>query len=240
MTKTYKVMQNFEELIPVKSNISPYVNSGNLQHLKNKSNLADLLTNTGISDSTNRHRIYHFASTNTGEGTSTILISLARYLVDINSQKDILLVDANFKRPVFHSAFNVPLTPGLCEVMKNEVSISEALHKFDSSSVHIMPCGNTTGSSFSLDSDTLKQYIVEFKKKFQFILLDSPPLLASPISAILASIADVSFLVVQGKRTQWEVAHEAKKILEKQNVRIGGVILNRIRYNIPNWLYNRL
>jgi Mrp family chromosome partitioning ATPase len=104
-----------------------------------------------------------------------------------------------------------------------------------------MPCGDTaTSSSISLESAFVAKFVKALQQEFQVIIFDSPPLLSSPVSILWASVADESYMVIQANRTQWEVARRAQSLLKKNSCKIGGVVLNRVQYSIPNWLYRHL
>lgn len=78
------------------------------------------------------------------------------------------------------------------------------------------------------------------RERFDFTLLDAPPITLNPESASLARWADGVILVVHAGKTRWEVVEQAKVQLQLAGAKLLGVVLNRRRLAIPQWLYNSL
>jgi tyrosine-protein kinase Etk/Wzc len=78
------------------------------------------------------------------------------------------------------------------------------------------------------------------RERFDFALLDAPPITLAPESASLARWADGVILVVHAGKTRWEVVEQAKVQLQLAGAKLLGVVLNRRRLAIPQWLYNSL
>lgn len=241
MAKTFEAIQKSKEISVEINGVSSYLTQWNFLNLQGKRSLSDILSKISIAGNSNGSSTFHFASASEGEGTSTILVNLVRILIDGKSLENVLVIDGNFESPIFHLAFNLPLSPGFSEVLKKEAKVSEAIHRLESSSVYIMPCGGKLlGNQISIELSAVDEFIKKMQQKFKFIIVDSPPLLTSPIALLWANAADVSFLVIQANRTQWEVARKAQVLLEKHDCNIGGVVLNKVHYSIPEWIYKRL
>lgn len=78
------------------------------------------------------------------------------------------------------------------------------------------------------------------RESFDFTLLDAPPITVDPESASLARWTDGVILVVHAGKTRWEVVEQAKVQLQLAGAKLLGVVLNRRRFAIPQWLYNSL
>jgi Mrp family chromosome partitioning ATPase len=241
MAKTYEAIQKSQAISTENSGTGSYLRHWNYLNLRGKKNLADILTKVCIEQDSNGSSAFHFSSALNGEGTSTILINLAHFLIGDSSRNNILFIDGNFENPVFHLAFDLPPCPGLSEILKKEAKLSQAVHRLARSSVYIMTCGDTLfGDHLSLESTAILGLVKALRQKFEIIIFDSPPLLSSSISIEWANAADVSFMIIEANRNQWEVARKAQVLLENNNCKIGGVVLNRVQYSIPSWLYKRL
>ena len=163
-----------------------------------------------------KKKVFLFMSNRKGEGTSTVVINLAGFMMDRKSFGDVLLIDANLQHPVLHLAFNVPPSPGLREVLTKEAEYSDVIHRVGASNLNVIP----SGAPLSPDSSNIAQkdfsdLISAIHDQYQHILVDSPPLLASSDSLALAMSSDFTALVIQANTTQWEVAEEAKLFLQK-------------------------
>jgi capsular exopolysaccharide synthesis family protein len=241
MAKTFEAMQEFEKVLAENRGASPHPSSWKSMNFSTKSGLADILSKMGIESNSDKSYAFHFASAQNGEGTTTILTNLARFMIDNKSTKKILFIDGNLEGPVFHTAFNLPLSPGFSEAFMQKAKLSEAIHKIENSTVFVMPAGNPAiCGNVALESQKIIELVKVLRQKFQVVIFDSPPVLSSPNSLLWANAADVSFLVIQASRTQWEVAQKAQALLEKHHFKIGGIVLNRVKHCIPQWLYKRL
>ncbi len=189
----------------------------------------------------NNLKVINLVSSRGGEGTSTVVVNFMRFMLEKSASHNILLVDANLQRPVLHLEFNVPFTPGLKDVLLHKAKLSDVTYKIDSSDIYLIPNGNSP--NFEAANIEQKMYANTFsklRKQYQYIFIDSPPLLESPASLSLATSADITFLVIRAHKTQWEVAQKAKNYLNQYDCPIGGVILNRVSQPIPDWIYKRL
>ena len=189
----------------------------------------------------NNLKIINFVSSRSKEGTSTVLVNFMKFMLERSASNNILLVDANLQHPVLHLEFNVPSTPGLKDVLADKAKLSDVTYKIESSDIYLIPNGNTlTFETSNIESKMYESIFSKLSDRYQYIFVDSPPLLESSASLALATSADITFLVIQAHRTQWEVAQKAKNHLDHYNCPVGGVILNRVSQPIPNWLYKRL
>lgn len=241
MAKTFEAMQKFGQIAAEKRGAGSHVSDWNFLNLKKKSGLKDILSKMGIESNSDKSHTFHFASARDREGTTTILVNLARFLIDNKSTRDVLFIDGNIEKPKFHLAFHLPQSPGVSEALLQRANLSEAIHKIDTSAVSVMPSGNSAiYDQIGLEPQKVIKLVKTLHQKFQVIIIDAPPLLSSPNSLLWANAADVSFMVIQANQTQWEVAQKAQILLEKTGCKIGGVVLNRVKHSIPAWLYRRL
>jgi Mrp family chromosome partitioning ATPase len=79
-----------------------------------------------------------------------------------------------------------------------------------------------------------------WRRAFSFVVFDTPAVLEESSAARLAGLADGVLMVLEAERERWEVAQKAKDQLVQASARLLGVVLNRRRYPIPEWLYKTL
>jgi capsular exopolysaccharide synthesis family protein len=156
------------------------------------------------------------------EGKSTITANLGLALVAI--KKSVVLVDANLRSPSLHQMFEISIRPGLLNILSENKSLT--LRKLPSGL-----CVLTSGSlikdpSVMLGSPKMQQLINLLKKNFDFVLIDTPPLLSGPDTTLLSSIADGVIMVIDTGRTTFSESKRAKAILEKSNANILGMVMN--------------
>jgi capsular exopolysaccharide synthesis family protein len=185
-----------------------------------------------------KFKVFHFTSSREGEGVSSVVAGLAQIMARRGLTNRILVIDANFHSPALHAVFNTPQQPGFKDLL-NDSSLS-VTHQIQPGILEVMPCGRgDIDHSIAARQETLIALISSLKSKYDCIIIDSPPLLTSPDALSLALVSDVSILVIQAKRTLWEVAQKSKTYLEQNGCLIGGVVLNRVEHVIPAWIYRR-
>ena len=186
-------------------------------------------------------KVFNFVGSQAGEGVSTIIINLVNCMLPREDGNTILLIDANLHNPVLHAGFNQPQNMGLAAVLCNTCSCSEAIFEIKPKKLFLMPSGRPQNSLLTgEDQSVFHKIISEIKTEYDYIFVDSPPLLTSANALSIAVSSDVTFLVTDAHRTRAEVAKKAKQSLQENGCTIGGVILNRVKHPIPEWLYERL
>jgi len=169
-------------------------------------------------------QMFCFLMTSCGpqEGKSMIISNLAVSLATNN--KRVVLIDANLRSPRLHEIFDLSNERGLTSTLAE--GIPPWLQR-DKTGLSVLTSGPSENDPPALLESNRMAKLLEFlKKDFDFILIDSPPLLAGPDAALLASIAEGTIIVLSAGRTSMEDAQRAKKILERAHAKILGVVLN--------------
>jgi capsular exopolysaccharide synthesis family protein len=180
-----------------------------------------------------------FSSPTRGEGTSTVLSNFATSLAADGDR--VLLVDANLRNPSLHGSFGLERENGLTELLLNQRTLEEVIKETGVPNLFVITCGALHSNPFViLESDSLKTHTGEMKAKADWVLLDCPAITSCNDAASLAGSVDGLILVVEAERTRWEVAENARKSIKSGNGNVLGVVLNKRKYHIPNWLYKRL
>ena len=175
-----------------------------------------------------------------GEGNSTILYHLAQTLVKTGNEK-VLVVDCNFNNPSLHKFFQTEQQNGLTELIFRKTGMERAIKPTAYPNLFLLPTGKTgkiTGRIISSPEFIEIKKILELE--FDYLLFDCAPLKQKTDGYFLSRQVDGVVLVIQANRTKREVAQDVKKDLLKYDANIIGVILNRRKYPIPNWLYKRI
>jgi capsular exopolysaccharide synthesis family protein len=208
---------------------------------QNRRQIGDLEKRILLLDQKNECTVFSLTGCRGGEGVSTILVNLVNYLSGAGSAKKILLVDANFVNPVLHEVFDKNLGSGLAEILRGTSSWSDAVSSTDHDNVHFLSCGSGSQQIEGvLEQSRLQAVLTEIRDMYDYVFIDSPPLLTSADGLSVAVAADAVFLVIQSMTTPKEAAHRANSLLEDNEVLIGGALLNRMRQVIPGWMYRML
>ncbi len=164
------------------------------------------------------------ASAVQGEGKSLTAANLALTMSE-SYRKNVLLIDADLRRPTQHSIFQIPGAPGLSDGL---VSVDEPrlpLHRL-SARLTILPAGRPTSDPIgAITSERMRRLIDEAREVFDWIIIDTPPVGLLTDAALMASMADGVVLVVKAESTPHDLVERAVDALGRE--RMLGVVLNR-------------
>jgi Mrp family chromosome partitioning ATPase len=191
--------------------------------------------------SADRPFVLQFVSAIPGEGTSTVASSFAG-VASLERGKPVLLVDCN---PSPAAEQDSP-TDGLIEAHRNGGSLAPSLsgtHRPGDREAH-SPLRARMGASrnplLDVDSEELQRILTRAREEFAITVLDCAPVTRDPQSAALSRFCDGTVLVVQAEAARRQVIQAARSEIERHGGHIVGVVFNRRRYYIPDWVYRRL
>jgi len=163
-------------------------------------------------------------SSEPGEGKSTTTGNLA--LTFSQDEKRVLLIDCDLRKPSIHKKFRISNNIGLSDVILDSSKLDKALIKRNDY-LDILPAGKVPPNpSELLGSKALENLLDELGKKYDVIILDTPPVHAVTDAQILSTKVDGVILVVRAERTKKESVISAKASLDKVNANILGTVLN--------------
>jgi capsular exopolysaccharide synthesis family protein len=184
--------------------------------------------------------VYLVASAVAGEGASTVARNLATAIGHDQAER-VVLVDANLRTPSQHDAFDLPRSEGLVDVLSGTISLTEGVATDSVTGLGVLTSGSPNDSPpHLLSHSAFHSVVAALQAEFDWVILDGPPVTTYPDAASLAGAAGGAVLVLRAEKTRWEVADEAKRVLENTGTDILGVVLNRRKYHIPNFIYRRL
>jgi capsular exopolysaccharide synthesis family protein len=167
--------------------------------------------------------------------TANLAVSLAR-----NNERSVLLIDGDLRRPTVHKLFGGPNSPGLSEFLSGTAEITEVMQRNvdlgddenqgvrDLSNLTLITAGTSGQNSLELVGNHRIETLVEaVTPHFDWILIDSPPVLAVTDAVDLARAADGVLLVARGTSTPFDIAQRAQQAFS--NARILGFVLNAVK-----------
>lgn len=170
-------------------------------------------------------QIIQVTSPTPGDGKSTLAANLAVSLAQ--SGKKVLICDADLRRPTVHYLFGNDSDIGFTQVLKGEAEIEDAIADCDVDGLSIMPCGaRPTNPSELLTSTRLYELFEVLREKFDYIIMDTPPMLAVTDPCAVAARADGVILAMRIKKNIKLSASRAKEILDSVNAPILGIVVN--------------
>ena len=174
-----------------------------------------------------------------GEGVSTAAALLGRQLAQLGEGR-VLLVDANSVGPCQHLKFGARLSPGLADFGSNGRPVLSCIQSSEVENLDILTAGN---GGQDLSSNVIKAFseaLAAIRREYSFIICDLPPVREHSPAMRIAALMDGVVLVVEAEKTRWEVANKVREALVQADSNVLGVILNKRRFHIPEWLYKTL
>ena len=184
-----------------------------------------------------------FTSALPAEGKSTTVAMLAAGFAEAGS--NVLLVDADLRSPSLHQTFGMSLSPGLTDCVDMESDFTALVRRDQATGVAVVTAGNQhTRPLAILTSPRLRQALATWRRTYDFVLIDSPPVLAAGDARLLGLLADYSVFVVHWGKTGWTTLGQAMRLQAEGGARIGGVVISRVnvkelaKYDcIEPWIY---
>jgi succinoglycan biosynthesis transport protein ExoP len=173
------------------------------------------------------HKVIQVTSPNMGDGKSTIAANLA--IAIAQSGKRVVLVDADMRRPRVHSLFGVRPEVGLTSVIVGEAPLAAALVDSGIERLSLIACGpRPENPAELLTQPRFEEVLAELRGQFDFVIVDTPPLMAVTDPAVAVSRMDGVFLVIRLSRNGRPAAERAREILYTLQANVLGVVVNGV------------
>ena len=196
-----------------------------------------LRTNIEFSSPDKEIRSITITSASPSEGKSTMAANLA--IVFAQAGKKVLLIDADMRKPTMHYTFGISTYRGLSTVLTRQWRLESAVNKTRISGLDLLTCGPIPPNPAELlASQAMDSLLLEFKKKYDIVIVDSPPILSVTDGQILANKCDGSVLVLNSGKTDKEMALKAKATIIASNTKLIGVVLNNLAMPNNAYYYN--
>lgn len=161
------------------------------------------------------------------EGKSTTVINLAIAMAQSGSK--VLIVDTDMRRPRLHKAFGVPNDVGVSSLVVGEGRIEDAIKTTDVPGVYVLPCGPVPPNPAELQhTRAFSELLEELSRRFDKVILDSPPVGAVADAVVLATQVDGVVVVLKAGLTNADVALRTVRTLRDVKANIYGGILNDV------------
>jgi len=143
----------------------------------------------------------------------------------------VLLLDCDFRKPRLHNVFNMKRYPGLCDYLFGTVPLEDAMRKTNFENLTLMPCGTVpTNPAELIASKHMQSFLNSIKPKFDYIIIDSPPLATVTDAELLSSYVDGTVVVSLANKTRMDLLINTIDTLNKINDSFIGVVLNNFDF----------
>lgn len=168
------------------------------------------------------------ATAKPGQGGTTTIANLAISLA--MDGKRVVLVDADMRRPTLHRIFKAKNDFGLSNVLTGKMKVEEALVSTEIENLILLPAGATpTNSSELLGSMRMGEVVAQLANGADFVLFDTPSAIAFTDTVVLSKWLDGVLLVIRANQVPRGAELQVRKLFNKANVHILGVVLNDVQ-----------
>ena len=173
-------------------------------------------------------KIIVITSANPNEGKSEVSINLTAALAQ--QGKKVILIDADMRKPTQHKLIDKRNNTGLSKLILGEISEDAVSHlNVNDVEFDVLTSGPVPPNpSEMLVSSTMEDILNSCIDNYDYIIVDTPPLLAATDAQIMARIADATLLVVDMQISKRKQIIEAKKRLNNVGARLLGVVANKL------------
>lgn len=184
-------------------------------------------------------RVVGVTSCSRQEGVSVVAANLALCAADVYSGR-VLLIDANPRHASVASRFQVKQSPGLTDCVTGQSAVQECVRSTSHQNLFVLPSGSPAKNAGRFSEERTCASFSQLRNDFDLIVIDCPPAGELDETLLASQVADGFLLVLEAERIRKQVAQRVKQRLEQGHARLLGVVLNKRKNHIPEWLYRRL
>ena len=169
-------------------------------------------------------------------GKSFISTNLATILAQ--SQKRVLIIDADLRRGYLHKYFNQQAQPGLADYLNGQTELSQVIKTTEVSGLDVIARGKSPANPSELLSTTqFSAMLNQLSEQYDHILIDTPPILAVTDGIIISQHAGVNLVIARYAKTQMKELELTINRFEQAGVKVNGIILNDIQRSSAGYGY---
>ncbi|WP_104489041.1 polysaccharide biosynthesis tyrosine autokinase [Acinetobacter indicus] len=169
-------------------------------------------------------------------GKSFISTNLATILAQ--SQKRVLIIDADLRRGYLHKYFNQQAQPGLADYLNGQTELSQVIKATEVSGLDVIARGKSPANpSELLSTSQFATMLNQLSEQYDHILIDTPPILAVTDGIIISQHAGVNLVIARYAKTQMKELELTINRFEQAGVKVNGIILNDIQRSSAGYGY---
>ncbi|MFN0196765.1 MAG: tyrosine-protein kinase family protein, partial [Planctomycetaceae bacterium] len=164
------------------------------------------------------------ASAMSGEGKTTLSSHLATSLA--RAGRKTLLIDCDLRRPSIHKMFDLSVKPGLCEVMRNEIPLEDAIQLTPQENLYVLPAGHLTQMVLQmLAQGDISAIFDQMRSHFDYIIIDSSPVLPVTDSLLVGQYVDAVVFSIRRDISRYAKVAAAYQRLSMLGVPVLGAVV---------------
>lgn len=204
-----------------------------LQYLTDKPTSAaaeavrNLRTSLLLSDINNPPQVIMSTSSVPGEGKTTQSLALTQNLAGLG--KRVLLVEGDLRKRVFGEYFGIQNEQGLMAVLEGKATIQDTAVYQESLNADVLMSEIPVGNAADIfSSEAFRTFLKDMRAQYDYIVIDTPPVLAVPDARIIGKLVDATIYTVRWDFTKKRQVAEGLKSLKNVNVKVTGLVLGQI------------
>ena len=172
-------------------------------------------------------RVILFTSSVPDEGKTSMAVSLAR--MHARAGRETLIVDCDLRRPRLHESCGVENQLGLSDLLKGSHTLDRVMQIEEVSGASFITAGAPVSDPTALlGSDRMKRLLEDLSRRFELIVLDSPPVLSVSDARVLAQLADATVFLIRWGHTRRHDAMTGVRLLQESGAKLAGAALTRV------------
>jgi capsular exopolysaccharide synthesis family protein len=181
-------------------------------------------------------RVILVSSSSAGEGKTTVAVNLGLALAQ---RAKTCLVECDLRQPVFATAFGLPTKSGLSQILTGEATLDNVIASVPQvPGLTVLARGPAVANPASLvDSEPMKSLVADLTNRFDYIVIDSPPVIPFSDARVLTRFADVVVLVGRYGLTTQRAITRCAQMLDEVQAPPMGVVLNDVDLDSPDYHY---
>ncbi len=175
------------------------------------------------------------------EGKTVTALNLAMTMSQATNKPRILLIDGDMRRGRLEKYLGVKEPAGLSEYLRGQADLENIIFNIDVENLSFIACGAVPPNPVELlDSALMRNLLDDVRSRFDYIFIDTPPLISVTDPGIVGAQADGVLMVVQAGRTQRGIVRHAAELLNQAQAKLLGYVLTNIEYHLPEYVYRYL
>jgi polysaccharide biosynthesis transport protein len=181
-------------------------------------------------------RIILMTSTTSGEGKTATSTNSAVLFAHTGAR--VLLIDGDLRKPRCHRVFDLDKEPGLTEALTGRRDVHELIRPTHVDGLSILTSGSLPPNPTELlGSEKMRQMLAQLAQEYDFVIIDSPPVLPVSDAIILSTLVDGVVVVVNSEATAKQQVRIACARLRYARAKIFGAVLNKVNVMSPEYRY---
>ena len=184
-----------------------------------------------------KYKTIQVTSSISGEGKSTFLSNIAYLLSQKN--KKVILIDLDLRKPKVHRIFKIRNSDGITDVLAEKISLKESIKTNKTLGFDIINSGTKTDAIINLlESKKIVKIVNELKELYDYVLIDSPPVINVSDALYISNFSDAVLFIVSKNKTKRVLIKEAVKLLRQNNINVIGIVLTQMNMKKTRYGYS--